>query len=400
MKNEKQFFFCEVRNKGTGAHWGLLVYWTNKTATAKLFRQNGYAVQNVRPITEIESSLDYILCDQKTFDENGNLIDLSEHLKIGLKLETDLINVITSERTHYIFYGDENENVVMMEVEPENGPKQIYFPGEPEFLSLMELAQNVYMEYKLKNDPDFFRPIKTDPIDEKPTEYVLNENSSDDVEKVPPRNENDEMATTTKATIKPMIAELESLFSKLNDRFFDGKLETPVITIAPDTCRAYGWFTEWRAWKETDNKDSDGYFEINITSDYLDRDPVEIAGTLLHEMVHLYNTMNNIQDCSRGGHYHNAKFKDAAESHGLIVTKTPKSGFGQTTPTPETAEYFKSLNLKFDLYRPTPEKGQRPKKKSSTRKYVCPVCGTIIRATKEVHVTCTDCDVEFEEVVE
>lgn len=203
----------------------------------------------------------------------------------------------------------------------------------------------------------------------------------------------------TKATIKPMIEELESLFSKLNDRLFNGELETPVITIAPDTCRAYGWFTTWRAWKETDDNDSEGYYEINVTSDYLNRTPVEIAGTLLHEMVHLYNQMNNIQDTSRGGNYHNKNFKIAAESHGLKVTKTPKSGFSKTEPDTETAEYFESLNLKFNLYRPTPEKNQKVVKKSSTRKYVCPVCGTIIRATKEVHVECMECGVEFEEVV-
>ena len=37
------------------------------------------------------------------------------------------------------------------------------------------------------------------------------------------------------------------------------------------------------------------------------------------------------------------------------------------------------------------------KTKQSSRKYVCPVCGCIIRATKEVHVICGDCNVEFEE---
>ncbi len=203
----------------------------------------------------------------------------------------------------------------------------------------------------------------------------------------------------TKATVIPMIEQLESLFSKLNDKFFEGKLETPVITIAPDTCRAYGWFTTWRAWKETDNEDSEGYYEINVTCDYLNRTPVEIASTLLHEMVHLYCQMNGIKDTSRAGNYHNKNFKTAAEEHGLICEKVPKSGFGCTEPTPKTAEYLESLNLKFDLYRPTPEPEQKVVKRSSSRKYVCPVCGSIIRATKPVRVICYDCGVEYEEVV-
>ena len=32
-----------------------------------------------------------------------------------------------------------------------------------------------------------------------------------------------------------------------------------------------------------------------------------------------------------------------------------------------------------------------PKAKSSTRRWVCPKCGTIIRSTKEVRVICADC---------
>ena len=32
-----------------------------------------------------------------------------------------------------------------------------------------------------------------------------------------------------------------------------------------------------------------------------------------------------------------------------------------------------------------------PKKKSSTRKYVCPCCGMSVRATREVRIACMDC---------
>lgn len=200
------------------------------------------------------------------------------------------------------------------------------------------------------------------------------------------------------ATIKPMIATLEDLFVKLNKKYFEGKLEQPVIVIAPDTYRAYGWFTSWKAWQETNNKDSEGYYEITITSDYLDRSPIEIAATLLHEMIHLYNQMRGVKDCSRGGKYHNLKFKEAAEAHGLITKKDPKYGWCETLPTKNTEEYLESLKLSFPLYRPTPEKGKRIIK-SSSRKYICPCCGTSIRATKEVHIICSDCGEEFIEVV-
>lgn len=45
-------------------------------------------------------------------------------------------------------------------------------------------------------------------------------------------------------SLKPIIDELETLFSKFNKAFFEGKLEKPVITVSPDHTRgAYGWCT-------------------------------------------------------------------------------------------------------------------------------------------------------------
>ena len=52
-------------------------------------------------------------------------------------------------------------------------------------------------------------------------------------------------------SLKPVIDELETLFSKFNKAFFEGKLEKPVITVSPDHTRgAYGWCTAWKAWQD------------------------------------------------------------------------------------------------------------------------------------------------------
>lgn len=41
------------------------------------------------------------------------------------------------------------------------------------------------------------------------------------------------------------------------------------------------------------------------------------------------------------------------------------------------------------------------KKKSSTRKYICPKCGLSIRATKVVRIACMDCgNIQMEEVAD
>lgn len=195
-------------------------------------------------------------------------------------------------------------------------------------------------------------------------------------------------------TITNDIKNLESLFSKLNERFFDNQLEVPVITVSPDVHGTWGWFTTWRAWKTENNQK--GYYEINICSDYLNRPIYKTAGTLLHEMVHLYNKINDIQDCSRGGKYHNKHFKDSAEAHGLIVEKTEKYGYSSTKLSSEAKQYLDSINISTPkFYRDSPKKLKKESKKSSTRKYICPCCNTIIRSTKDVYVICGICNTEF-----
>ena len=131
-------------------------------------------------------------------------------------------------------------------------------------------------------------------------------------------------------SLKPVIDELETLFSKFNKAFFEGKLEKPVITVSPDHTRgAYGWCTGWKAWQ--DGTKEGGYYEINLCAEYLNRPFEETCGTLLHEMVHLQNLQDNVQDTSRSGSYHNRKFKETAEAHGLTVEKGEKYGWHKTT---------------------------------------------------------------------
>ena len=81
--------------------------------------------------------------------------------------------------------------------------------------------------------------------------------------------------------------------------------------------------------------------------------------------------------------------------------KKMKSMDGQKTSLNEDGKKFlQSLgDFKFDLFRKKIPKIGKAASKQSSRKYVCPMCGAIIRATKEVHVICADCNEEFEEDV-
>ena len=108
---------------------------------------------------------------------------------------------------------------------------------------------------------------------------------------------------------------LNKLFDLMNQEFFESALSRPTITIQ-STPKAYGHFTlredTWISKKGASH-------EINIGAGTLSRPIEEICATLLHEMVHYHNYLLGIQDCSRGGTYHNRRFRDSAEDHGLIV---------------------------------------------------------------------------------
>ena len=199
------------------------------------------------------------------------------------------------------------------------------------------------------------------------------------------------------ATIRPVIERLEQVFDTFNKEYYNSELERPVITVAQDTTSgAYGWFTTWRAWQEAG---TEGYYEINICAETLDRPFSETVGTLLHEMVHLYARMNDIKDTSRGGTYHNKKFKEIAEAHGLLIENTQKYGWTKTSLKPDTFEFVDSMNFEGFAIRRTGLVRSASTKKSSSKKYTCPNCGQSIRATKEVRILCGECSTEDELVL-
>ncbi len=227
-------------------------------------------------------------------------------------------------------------------------------------------------------------------------------------------------------SLQGIITNLENLFRKFNRKYFNGELQKPIITVSPDTTNgAYGWCTSWKAWQNKNEKpeksekshvvnladltpdnlnkkkEEPGFYEINMCAEYLSRPFMEICETLIHEMVHLKNLQDDVQDTSRSGKYHNKKFKEVAEEHGLLVDKDSKYGWCITKLTDET-KYWIEQSCKdedcFDLYR---SKMLKPlaAKKQSTRKYVCPICGVIVRATKQVRIICADCGEEMEEEI-
>ena len=197
---------------------------------------------------------------------------------------------------------------------------------------------------------------------------------------------------------------LNKVFDILNEEFFECELSKPTITIQ-STPKAYGHFS---LREDTWVSKVGGTHEINIGAGTLSRPIEEVAATLLHEMVHYHNHVHGIQDCSRGNTYHNRRFRDTAEAHGLIVDHHDKYGWTITTPSDELLEVI----LKYELtdilinrnefggfqitgigtHNGVPPFGGTAPRKSSSRKYACPCCGMSVRATKDVNIACMDCD--------
>ena len=219
-----------------------------------------------------------------------------------------------------------------------------------------------------------------------------------------------------KAIVKTsrLAGQLEKLFRMLNEDFFDNELETPIITIQ-STPRAYGHYSVSPIWTVNGKEDR---HEINIAAGTLDRPIENTVCTLLHEMVHMYcGTVLHVQDCSRGGTYHNKHFKAAAEAHGLICTRSDRYGYSDTGSVISDAVlgWILENNIQeIRLNRNEPggvriTGGQRvasggmtpsttaTTRKNTSRRWVCPSCGIIVRSTKTVRLICADCMEPLEE---
>lgn len=204
-----------------------------------------------------------------------------------------------------------------------------------------------------------------------------------------------------KVNTKIIISELHRAFKIFNDNLFDGTLPEPAIIIAPKGKKslALGWCTVSKIWKN--DLTLEERYEINIVAEALNRGIYPVMSTLLHEMVHLYNLVNEIKDVSRGGTYHNAKFKRVAENHGLVVEHRDGVGWSHTYLQGTTMDLVDSARFDeavFSFGRRDAEdleddliKNKRKRKKNSIRKYVCPRCHGIIRASRQVNVICGDC---------
>ncbi len=195
------------------------------------------------------------------------------------------------------------------------------------------------------------------------------------------------------------VSQLEHIYNTLNTDFFDGALPVPIITVQsqPGTMGHASVAKIWR-------RGEDNTYELNIAAEVLDYEIENTIDSMLHEMVHLDCRERGIKECSRGGSYHNKRFKEEAERRGLTCIYTGNRYGWNTVPGDNLVEYALQKGWsEIRIARSTPirfgsrsgsaggQTGAGGQRTSSTRKVQCPKCGQSVRATKVVNIICGDC---------
>lgn len=77
-----------------------------------------------------------------------------------------------------------------------------------------------------------------------------------------------------------------------------------------------------------------------------------VMEVVVHEAAHALATARAIKDTSRGGTWHNERYKLLAEELGLMVSKTKHGGWDSTMPGPALVTRFRRQLAQLDNVRP------------------------------------------------
>lgn len=153
-------------------------------------------------------------------------------------------------------------------------------------------------------------------------------------------------------------------------------------------------------------RDSAEVHELFVGGEGLERGPVDVLGTLLHEAAHGIAATRGIQDTSRQGRYHNRRFQALAHEVGIEVERTKDIGYSATTVPTATAEQYApavtALRAALTAYRRSEVTGEASGGRASSNNgdgLECG-CGRKIRASLTVieagPIVCGLCGTDFE----
>ncbi len=203
------------------------------------------------------------------------------------------------------------------------------------------------------------------------------------------------------------FAAYEGMFSFFNRTLFASKLR-PVLLNFSRHSGALGFFapSRWATGDGADVAKTDVRHEISLNPAWLrSRPPIDVASTLVHEMVHLWQ--QDFGAPSRRG-YHNEQWAKAMESVGLKPSSTGLPGgdrVGQhMTHYIEEGGRFarafaklpKRCRLPWTCDEPDPVAKKKAKEKNKV-KYTCPGCEANVWGKPHLAIACVACESLFTE---
>jgi hypothetical protein len=213
------------------------------------------------------------------------------------------------------------------------------------------------------------------------------------------KNMNTSPKTSTKATKAEALSTLTLALEKAHE-IIKESTGAPRATIL--VTRALkgkkGHFTYYTPWQNG----GESFNEIAFNLEHFDT-AESLLATLLHEVAHSLNHMNNIKDCS-ANQYHNAKFKSQAEALGLKTIEIKGKGHAATELTEfgakRWAKALKVLAQALELTANMAEGATKPKGRNTNLIKATCECENVIRLSRgvlESGVTCNTCEVTFQE---
>jgi hypothetical protein len=143
--------------------------------------------------------------------------------------------------------------------------------------------------------------------------------------------------------------------------------------------------------------------EILVGGEGLQRGPLEVLGTLLHEAAHGLAQARGVQDTSRQGRYHNRRYATVARELGLDVASVQPIGWSATTVPEHTAAAYagqlQELQAALVLWRRQEHRGGAGPRSRNLLAATCG-CGRRIRVAKatlaEAPILCSRCSQPFQ----
>jgi hypothetical protein len=149
-----------------------------------------------------------------------------------------------------------------------------------------------------------------------------------------------------RAAASRLVAALEHAWTAIRTRHPEVPQAVIVVASGSDARSRrldLGHFAAGR-WQLTSPDQPTDRPEVLVSGEGLQRGPVEVLGTLLHEAAHGLAHARTVSDTSRQGRYHNRRYATLAGELGLEVTHLDPIGWSATSvPDPTAACYAKVL---------------------------------------------------------